>query len=282
MPLPRRRPAPRRLRSGRRAPRGDHRGAGRRSQTRRARPDARRPAPLRRARRRPLRGTARTPALDAVSVRLVRRARRDRRAQRRRKTTLARLLVRFRDPDAGAIEVGGLDVRRATQSDLRREVRLASQDAHLFTTTIRQNVLLANPHADDDAILAALARAGLRDWVAGLPAGLDTAVGEDGAEVSGGQRRRIALARAFVAEARFLVLDEPTAHLDPAGARELLRSLGEDRADTRGVLVISHTVAGLAAFDEIIVLAAGRIAERGTYPALLAAERAFSALAAVA
>ncbi len=198
------------------------------------------------------------------------------------KTTLARLLVRFRDPDAGAVAIGGLDVRAATQSDLRRAVRLASQDAHLFTTTIRQNVLLANPQADDAAVLAALGRAGLGDWVAALPAGLDTPVGEDGAEVSGGQRRRIALARAFVADARFLVLDEPTAHLDPAGARELLRSLGDDRADTRGVLVISHTVAGLEAFDEIIVLEAGRIVERGTHAALLARGGAFAALAAVA
>ncbi len=224
-----------------------------------------------------------TPALDRVSVRLA--------AGGRvaivgpsgaGKTTLARLLVRFRDPDGGSIAVGGLDVRGAAQSDLRQEVRLASQDAHLFTTTIRQNVLLANPRADDTAILAALARAGLSDWVAGLPDGLDTAVGEDGAEVSGGQRRRIALARAFVADARFLVLDEPTAHLDPAGARELLRSLGEDRTDTRGVLVISHTVAGLEAFDEIIVLEAGRIVERGTHAALLARGGSFAALAVVA
>ena len=198
------------------------------------------------------------------------------------KTTLARLLVRFRDPDAGQIAIGDVDVRSATQSDLRQTVRLASQDAHLFTTTIRQNVLLANPQAGDEEILLALGRAGLADWVAALPEGLDTAVGEDGAEVSGGQRRRIALARAFVADARFLVLDEPTAHLDPAGARELLRALGEDRADARGVLVISHTVAGLEAFDEIIVLQAGCIVERGTHAELLARGGAFTALAAVA
>lgn len=198
------------------------------------------------------------------------------------KTTLARLLVRFRDPDAGSITIGDVDVREASQSDLREMVRLASQDAHLFTTTIRQNVQLANPQAGDEEILAALGRAGLGEWIATLPQGLDTAVGEDGAEVSGGQRRRIALARAFVSDARFLVLDEPTAHLDPAGARELLRSLGEDRADARGVLVISHTVAGLEAFDEILVLRAGRIAERGTYASLLARGGAFAALASVA
>jgi thiol reductant ABC exporter CydC subunit len=198
------------------------------------------------------------------------------------KTTLARLLVRFRDPDGGTVTIGGADVREAAQSELRGAVRLAGQDAHLFTTTIRQNVLLANPQADDAAILAALARAGLRDWVAGLPRGLDTEVGEEGTEISGGQRRRVALARAFVSGARFLVLDEPTAHLDPAGARALLRELGEQRDDPRGILVISHTVDGLEAFDEILVLAGGRVAERGTHAELLAGGGAFTALAALA
>ncbi|HVP03837.1 MAG TPA: thiol reductant ABC exporter subunit CydC [Solirubrobacteraceae bacterium] len=224
-----------------------------------------------------------TPALDQVSVRVAPGARvaivgRSGAG----KTTLARLLVRFRDPEAGAVEVGGLDVRAARQSDVRRSVRLAGQDAHLFTTTIRQNVRLANPQAGDAAILSALGRAGLSDWIAGLPDGLDTAVGEDGAEVSGGQRRRIALARAFVSDARFLVLDEPTAHVDPTGARELLRALGEDRDDQRGVLVISHTVAGLERFDEILVLDGGRVVERGGHAELLARGGAFAALAAVA
>ncbi len=196
------------------------------------------------------------------------------------KTTLARLLVRFRDPDAGAVELGGLDLRRTGQDELRHAVRLASQEAHLFTTTVRQNVLLANPDADDAAVLAALERAGLGPWIAALPLGLETNVGEEGTQVSGGQRRRIALARAFLSDARFLVIDEPTAHLDPRGARELLADLGADRSDTRGMLVISHTVEGLEAFDEIVVLDGGRVAERGTHAALLARGGAFAALVA--
>jgi len=196
------------------------------------------------------------------------------------KTTLARLLVRFLDPDAGEVTIGGRDIRDAAQSDVRQAVRLASQDAHLFTTTIRQNVLLARPEAGDEEILAALTRAGLGDWVAGLPEGLDTQVGEDGDEVSGGQRRRIALARAFLSSARFLVLDEPTAHLDARGARTLLGGLAEDRDDTRGILVVSHTLEGLEDWDEIVVLDGGRVAERGTHTALAATGGAYARLLA--
>ncbi len=196
------------------------------------------------------------------------------------KTTLARLLVRFRDPDAGAVSLGGVDVRELASADLRAVVRLDAQDAHLFTATLRANVALARPGADDAAIRDALRRAGLGPWLASLPAGLDTEVGEDGTEVSGGQRRRIALARALLADARFLVLDEPTAHLDPGGARDLLRALGEDRSDARGMLVITHGLDGLEAFDEVVVLDAGVVVERGRPGELVELDGAFAAMAA--
>ncbi len=180
------------------------------------------------------------------------------------KTTLAEALVRFRDPDGGRVALGGLDLREAAQDDVRAAVRLDGQDAHLFATTLRANVGLARPEAEPGAISAALGRAGLGAWAAGLPDGLDTEVGELGARVSGGQRQRIAAARLLLADARFLIFDEPAAHLDPAGARALLRELAATARRTgRGVLVISHVQDGLEAFDEVLALEGGRIVARG-------------------
>ena len=196
------------------------------------------------------------------------------------KTTLARLLVRFADPQAGSVALGGTDLREAGQDDVRRRVRLVGQEAYLFTATIAANVRLAHPECDDAAIERALARAGLGDWIAGLPLGIETLVGEEGAAVSGGQRGRIALARGFISESDHLVLDEPTAQLDPTGARALLAGLAENREDPRGILVITHTVEGLEAFDEIVVMDGGRIVERGRWDRLVAAGGPFAAIAA--
>ncbi len=197
------------------------------------------------------------------------------------KTTLGELLVRFRDPEEGRVTIGDLDVRDASQDDVRRAVVLAAQDAHLFTTTIRENVLLARREASDEEVLDALARAGLAAWTSSLPEGLDTLVGEDGELVSGGQRQRIALARALLADSRFLVLDEPAAHLDAEAARTFLRDVAAAAGD-RGLLVITHTFDGLEDYDEICVLDRGRIVERGRPDALLAADGRFAALAAAA
>ena len=196
------------------------------------------------------------------------------------KTTLARALVRFVDPVAGAVTLGDVDVRRARQADVRRQIRLVGQEAHLFTTTLRQNVALGRAEATDDEVAAALAQAGLAAWVATLPLGLDTVLGEEGAAVSGGQRRRIAVARGLVADAAHLVFDEPTAHLDAEGAADLQRALGADRRDPRGMVVITHNCAGLEPFDEILVLETGRVVERGTHAELLSRGGAYAALAA--
>jgi ABC-type multidrug transport system fused ATPase/permease subunit len=177
------------------------------------------------------------------------------------KTTIADLLVRFRDPQAGRVLLDGVDARELTQDDLRRAVVLAGQDAHLFTTTLRENLRLARPAATDDELRGVLARVGLETWLAALPAGLDTLVGEEGSAVSGGQRRRIALARALLPGPRFLVLDEPTAHLDPAGAHALLGDLLAAARGT-GVLVITHDRSCLELFDRVIALDAGRLCEQ--------------------
>jgi thiol reductant ABC exporter CydC subunit len=169
------------------------------------------------------------------------------------KTTLTHLLVRFRDPDGGRVTLGGRDLRELAQDDVRRVVALDGQDAHLFATTIRENVRLARPEATDDEIAVALRRARAWDWVDSLPEGLDTDVGDDGALVSGGEQQRIALARAFLAGASLLVLDEPTAHLDDETAAALLDDL-LDLGDDVGVLVVTHSPLRLDRFDEILTL----------------------------
>jgi thiol reductant ABC exporter CydC subunit len=174
------------------------------------------------------------------------------------KTTIAQLLVRFRDPDLGHARIGDADLRDLTQDDVRRAVVLGAQDAHLFNTSLRENILLARREADETAIWEALDAAGAGDWVRGLPDGLDTLVGESGGLVSGGQRQRIALARALLADARFLVLDEPTAHLDDATAAQVMEDIVTG-AGYRGVLVITHSDIGLGRFDEVLELRDGAL-----------------------
>lgn len=175
------------------------------------------------------------------------------------KSTLAELLVRFRDPVAGAVTLGGVPLSGLDGEEVRAAVRLAPQDAYLFTTTLRDNVALGRPGAGDEEVRAALEAVGLGEWLRSLPEGLDTEVGEAGARVSGGQRQWIAAARMFLARARFLVFDEPTAHLDPDGAADLQRRLAGLAAAGPGVLVITHERAALDAFDEVLELRDGRL-----------------------
>lgn len=184
------------------------------------------------------------------------------------KTTIAELLVRFRDPDAGRVTLDGADIRRHRQDDVRRAVRLCEQDAHLFAATVRDNVLIGDPSADEARVLRALARAGLAEWVAALPRGLDTPVGEAGAQISGGQRSRIALARALLSEAPVLLLDEPTAHLDAAGTRAFVEDLVRAAGD-QAVMLVTHSPIGLEHFDEVLLLEGGRIVARGRSDELL-------------
>lgn len=171
------------------------------------------------------------------------------------KSTAANLLAGFRRPDRGRVTLGGVDVAEGAQDDLRRQVCLCAQDAHLFNTTIRENIRLARPAATEDEVVEAARRAGLLDWIQSLAEGWDTMVGEAGGLVSGGQRQRIAVARGLLAGARFLILDEPTAHLDAATARRLLADV--DRAcEGAGVLLITHRAEGLAGVDRVVYLTA--------------------------
>lgn len=176
------------------------------------------------------------------------------------KSTLADLAVRFRDPAGGSISIGGVPLAAIGGEGVRAAVRLCSQDAYLFTTTLRDNVALGRAGASEAEVLAALEAVGLGEWVASLPRGLETEVGEAGARVSGGQRQRIAVARMFIAEARFLIFDEPTAHLDRDGAEDLLEALAALK-HRHGVLAISHDRDSLGSFDRVLELRGGRIRE---------------------
>jgi ATP-binding cassette, subfamily C, bacterial CydC len=169
------------------------------------------------------------------------------------KTTVVNLLLRFLDPVDGRVTIDGRDVRDYRQSDVRATFAIAGQNAHLFDASIRANLLLARPGASDAELEPALARSHLADWVASLPDGLDTIVGEEGMRLSGGQRQRLVLARALLADAPVLVLDEPTAHLDTATAERLIDDVLEASA-SRSVLLITHRSEGLDRMDEIVAL----------------------------
>jgi thiol reductant ABC exporter CydC subunit len=167
------------------------------------------------------------------------------------KTTVTNLLLRFLDPGEGRVTIDGRDIRELRQEDVRRTFALAGQEAHVFDSTIRENLRLARPGASEDELVEALRRARLDEWVEILPDGLDTLVGEEGSRLSGGQRQRLVLARALLADAPVLLLDEPTAHLDEPTAEALVRDVLK-AADDRSVLLITHRPEGLDLVDEIV------------------------------
>jgi ATP-binding cassette subfamily C protein CydCD len=185
------------------------------------------------------------------------------------KTTVANLLLRFWDPDVGAVRVNGHDLREYLLDDLRRHIALVAQDTYLFNDTLRSNILLARPGAGEDELGDAVEKAALSDFVAGLPEGLDTIVGERGAQLSGGQRQRVAIARAFLKDAPILILDEATSHLD-AVSEQAVRAALELLSRDRTTMVIAHRLSTVRDADQIIVLEDGRIAEIGAHQALLA------------
>ncbi|MFC9226114.1 thiol reductant ABC exporter subunit CydD [Streptomyces hygroscopicus] len=190
------------------------------------------------------------------------------------KTTLAQVLLRFLDAEGGTYTLAGRNAAALDGDAVRRLVGLCAQDAHVFDSSLRENLRLARTGASDGELRAALAEARLLDWVDGLPDGLDTLVGEQGARLSGGQRQRLALARALLADFPVLVLDEPAEHLDLPTADALTADL---LSATRGrtTVLITHRLAGLDAVDEVIVLDGGRAVQRGTYRELAAADGPF-------
>ena len=185
------------------------------------------------------------------------------------KTTIASLCLRFWDPDRGAIRLDGHDLTAYGLDELRRRVALVAQDTYLFNDTLRNNVLLARPEASEAELAAAIEQAALTDFVAGLPDGLETIVGERGAQLSGGQRQRVAIARAFLKDAPILILDEATSHLD-AVSEQAVRGALDVLARNRTTLVIAHRLSTVRGADRIIVMEEGRVAEMGDHRELLA------------
>nr|MDQ2814437.1 thiol reductant ABC exporter subunit CydC [Actinomycetota bacterium] len=184
------------------------------------------------------------------------------------KSTLASVLVRFVDLSSGTVRLNGRDLAGYDPDDVRAVITGCAQDPHIFDATIRDNLRLARPQASDAELARAAADARLLDWITSLPRGWDTPTGTHGAALSGGQRQRLALARALLADPALLILDEPTAHLDPANRRALTADLLAATTG-RATLLITHELDGLDQVDEIVVLDHGRVTERGTHAQLI-------------
>jgi ATP-binding cassette subfamily B protein len=186
------------------------------------------------------------------------------------KSTIAQLIPRLYDVDSGAVKLAGVDVRDVTAESLRDTLGMVTQDGHLFHDSIRENLLLARPEADEDQLWDALDRARLGELIRSLPDELDTVVGERGYRLSGGERQRLTIARLLLAQPRVVILDEATASLDSTNEAAVQAALTEALAG-RTAVVIAHRLSTIRAADQILVIEAGRIVERGTHTDLLAA-----------
>jgi ATP-binding cassette subfamily B protein len=193
------------------------------------------------------------------------------------KSTIARLLFRFYDVDEGAIRIDGHDLRDVTQESVRRAIGVVPQDTVLFNDTIGYNIAYGRPGADEGDVIDAARHARIHDFIAALPDGYDSAVGERGLKLSGGEKQRVAIARVILKEPRILVFDEATSALDTKTEQEIQANLDELRAD-RTTLVIAHRLSTVVSADEIIVLDQGRIVERGHHAELLAQGGVYAAM----
>jgi ATP-binding cassette subfamily C protein CydC len=187
------------------------------------------------------------------------------------KTTLLLTLAGLLPRRAGTLDLDGVDVAALDRSDVVAAVVASPEDAHVFGTTVLENLRVARGDVTPDEALDALARVGLGDWLAALPGGLGTAIGPDARTVSGGERRRLLVARALLCRAPLLLLDEPAEHLDPVAADRLVTDLlAGARDEGRGVVVVTHRLAPLGAADEVVWISPGAPQAHGTHEELLA------------
>jgi ABC-type multidrug transport system fused ATPase/permease subunit len=194
------------------------------------------------------------------------------------KTTLVALIPRLYDVDEGAVLVDGADVRSVDVGSLRREIAMVSDDAFLFSATLRDNIAYARPDASDEEVAEATRRAGLTDVLDELPDGYDTLVGERGHTLSGGQRQRVAIARALLAAPRILILDDATSSVDATTEGLIKEALREVMAG-RTTFVIAHRLSTIALADEIVVLEEGRVLARGNHDELLESSPLYAEIA---
>jgi ATP-binding cassette subfamily B protein len=193
------------------------------------------------------------------------------------KSTIARLLFRFYDPQAGAIRIDGQDVREVTQGSLRRVIGVVPQDTVLFNDSIYYNIAYGRPDAPHEEVIEAARRAQLTDFIAKLPDGYETRVGERGLKLSGGEKQRVAIARVILKNPQLLIFDEATSSLDSHTEHEIQANLREISAH-RTTMIIAHRLSTVVDADEILVLDDGSIVERGTHQALLARGGAYAAM----
>lgn len=184
------------------------------------------------------------------------------------KSTAASLLMRFCDPDQGTIFIEGKEYRSVTPQQLRTNIAMVPQQVNLFSGTIRENLLLADPNANDEKLKEALSEAGLGSFLKTLPKGLDSDVGNAGAVLSGGQRQKMGIARALLSEAQYMIFDEATSSVDPQSEREIWETIGR-LSKTRTLIIISHRMSTIQNANCIYVLEKGVVAQRGSHAELM-------------
>ncbi len=193
------------------------------------------------------------------------------------KSTIGRLLFRFYDVTGGGLKIDGQDVRDVTQESLHRAIGVVPQDTVLFNDSIRYNIAYGRGGATLDEVIAAAKKARIHDFVQSLPEGYDTQVGERGLKLSGGEKQRVGIARTLLKDPPILLLDEATSALDTQTERDILDALKE-AGKGRTVITIAHRLSTVADADEIVVLEAGNVVERGTHEDLLSRHGKYSAM----